>query len=158
MFLSGVPLSALGRVPLLRRPHRSLCFPRAALHGGSRLQRAPHIGHLPHHQVGTERQMNGVHCESFAAMLAEGNLTQKKCIISEICWIYFTYSSGKQQIKKKHLGKGDPICYSQQRLQASAERDALLCLTVKREHLFHRERPSLPFFVLLLTPKKAVRL
>lgn len=77
MFLSGVPFPALGRVPLLRRPHRSLCFPRAALHGGGRLQRAPHIGHLPHHQVCTERQRHDVQCERFAVMLADGDLTQK---------------------------------------------------------------------------------
>lgn len=51
-FPSRVPLPAVGRVPLLRRPHRTLRFPRAALHGCGHLQRAPHISHLPHHQVG----------------------------------------------------------------------------------------------------------
>lgn len=52
LFPSWVPLPPVGRVPLLRRPNCTLCFPRAALYGCGHLQWAPHISYLPHYQVG----------------------------------------------------------------------------------------------------------
>lgn len=48
---SGVPLPAVGGVPVLRRAHRAVGFPRAAFHGRGHLQRAAHLGRLPRHQV-----------------------------------------------------------------------------------------------------------